>query len=269
MLLPIALPHRTKRLFSHPAFWAFGLALLLGIMLLPYRTVVARFLWNTWHAETVASSFDPTNPDLAFAIGEYYFNHGSYNIAKAKRFYDRAIALRPSFLEAHYQRARIDFIEGRLWSSLEHLKIVLELNPDFKKAYYLYGLVNGYNGNMPEAIHGFEEFIQRDSLNWAGYNDLAWVYFQLGDFQKTLTTAEAGLTQATGNVWLLNMRGLALMNLKRTTEAHQAFLEAKQAADKMRPSDWGVAYPGNDPAIYAAGLDKMREAIDHNLTLTE
>lgn len=270
MPTPTTLLHLlTRRLRPRPAIVWILLVLAIGAALSPYRSPIARFIWDHTRLETAATALDRTDADLAFAIAEYYFNHGSYNVTRAKQYYTRAIALRPDFLEAHYQLARIEFIGGRFFQALEHIRAVLELDPEFKRGYYMYGLINGYNGNMIEAIRGFEGFIERDSFNWAGYNDLAWVYFQLGSFEQTLETAERGLEQAHGNPWLLNMRGLALMNLDRDPEAHAVFAEAKQATERLTPADWGTAYPGNDPAIYASGLDKMREAIEHNLALTQ
>lgn len=102
---------------------------------------------------------------------------------------------------------------------------------------------------------------------WAGYNDLAWLYFQLGDYEKTLSVSESGLQNSSDNAWLLNMHGLALHNLGRSEEAKEYFDRAKKRVDTLTPEDWGRAYPGNDPAIYAEGLARMREAIEHNLSL--
>lgn len=263
-----ALLSTLRRVHWQRAALVLGLTLALGLVLLPYRTTVAGVLWDRLRVASVATALDPGNARLAFSIAEYYFNHGAYDIETAKRYYERAIALQGDYIEAHYQLARIHFLQSDFVRSLAELRVVLELDPEFKRAYYMSGLVNGYNGNLIEAAKGFEQFIERDSFNWAGYNDLAWVYFQLGDFEKTLRAAEQGLAQAYGNAWLLNMRGLALMNLDRRDEAHQAFADAKAAADRMSAADWGIAYPGNDPAIYASGLDKMREAIEHNFELT-
>ncbi|MDI9355336.1 MAG: hypothetical protein QM532_04205 [Cyanobium sp. MAG06] len=37
----------------------------------------------------------------------------------------------------------------------------------------------------------------------------------------------------------------------------------------MTERDWGVAYPGNDPAIYSKGLEAMKKSINDNLKLLE
>ena len=226
-------------------------------------------LWNLTREEKLATLVDSDNPYLSFAIAEYYFNHGSYDIKKAEQYYTRAIKQEPSYLEAYYQRGRIHFINGRFIAALADIKMVLGLNPEFKKAYYMYGLVNGYAGNLEQAEYGFKEFIKRDEFNWAGHNDLAWVYFKQGDYEKTKLAAEAGLVHAPTNVWLNNIYGTALMNLGEKEQAKAAFEKALEKSKEMTGADWGIAYPGNDPALYETGIEETRSVIKHNLTLLE
>ena len=213
---------------------------------------------------------NPHNPDAFFSIGENSFGQGrTYNPLKAEKAYSKALELRPDFLEAHYQLGRVYFIQGRFHQALVEIMTVLRLNPEFKKAYYMYGLISGYQMNYNEAIYGFSEFIKRDDFNWAGYNDLAWIYFQKGDYEKTRDTAKEGLRHAETNPWLQNISGTALMNLGETEEARKAFRIALRETELMTPEQWGGAYPGNDPKVYAQGLEQMRAAIKHNLELLE
>lgn len=234
-----------------------------------HKKSVAHTLWNITKNETLASTLDRENPALAFAIAEYYFNHGSYDIEKAEAYYTRAIELNPKYLEAYYQRGRIFFIKGKFGSALTDINTVLTLNSEFKKAYYMYGLINGYAKNFDQAEYGFKEFIKRDSFNWAGYNDLAWIYFERGDYQKTLDTAKNGLVQDPHNPWLNNIHGAALLNLGDTEGAKDSFLLAKKMSEKMTGADWGRAYPGNNPALYETGITETRSVIEHNLALVQ
>lgn len=213
---------------------------------------------------------NPHNPDVFFAIGEHSFGQGrTYDTLKAKKAYLKALELRPDFLEAHYQLGRVYFIQGRFHPALVEIMTVLRLDPEFKKAYYMYGLISGYQMNYDEAVYGFSEFIKRDDFNWAGYNDLAWIYFQKGDYEKTRSTAQEGLKRAEKNPWLQNIYGAALMNLGENEKARESFRIALQKSESMTPEQWGGAYPGNDPKTYAQGLEQMKAAIRHNLQLLE
>ena len=215
--------------FQSRRFWGvlisgalFGM--LIWGLLVRYHSVVATYVWEQGHSARLAMLLDGNNAALAFTIGEYYFNHGAYDIARAEAAYNRAILLRPDYKEAIYQRGRIAFINGQFADALFDMRTVLALDPEFKRAYYMHGLINGYIGNLAQAEYGFREFIKRDDFNWAGYNDLAWIYFKQGKYEETRATAKRGLEQAPGNPWLNNIYGTALLNLGEKQAAKEAFL---------------------------------------------
>jgi tetratricopeptide (TPR) repeat protein len=227
-------------------------------------------VWPDLGLAPVATFINSHDPVLFLKIGDSYFGDGAvYDIKKAEAAYTRAIELQPDFLEAHFQLGRIHFIGGRFESARIEMSTVLRIDPEFKRAYYMQGLISGYKGDYDDAIWGFSEFIKRDSFNWAGYNDLAWIYFKQGEYEKTRDTAAAGLKQAHGNPWLNNIYGTALLNLGEKEAARKALETALQASERMSPSDWGRAYPGNNPALYAAGLEETRSVIRHNLGLLD
>lgn len=231
------------------------------------RDALAWQAWGLTQRPAFAIALAPRDTALRLAIGYYFFGHGAYDLDQAKSAYTQVLALDPENRDAHYQLARIHFLESDFPQAIEHIDQTLALDPEFSKAYYMKGLILGYRGSLIEAIGYFEHFIELVPDNWAGYNDLAWIHFQLGRYEKTLAVAEAGLAQSPENPWLLNMRGLALLNLDRPAEAAEAFAHARVRADEMQPENWGQSYPGNDPKIYAEGLERMREAIGHNLDL--
>ena len=224
--------------------------------------------WPNVGLDGVAMSINRHNPLLLLAIGNSHFGSGRvYDIKKAEKAYIEAIKLDPNLFEPHYQLGRIHFINGKFTSALIEVEKTLALDPEFKHAYYLRGLVYGYQGNLDNAIIGFEEFIKRDDVNWAGYNDLAWVYFKKGDYVKVKEVAGKGLERGAGSPWLNNMYGTALMNLGERKEAKKYFEVALQIAEAMKPADWGGSYPGNNPVIYQQGLEETKNVIRHNLAL--
>lgn len=235
-----------------------------------WREDTARILWVVLRLETIPLTLNPNNPDLVFSMGDSHFGgNGTYDVEKAQMYFIRAISLRQDFAEAHYQLGRVRFIKGEFLSALAEMREVIRIEPEYKRAYYMYGLISGYRGDLDEAAWGFEEFIKRDDFNWAGYNDLAWVYFKKGDYQKTRDIAARGIERAYRNPWLYLTYGTALLNLGEKTPALEALHIALEESEKMTPENWGHAYPGNDPKIYAQGLEEMRQTIRRNIELTE
>lgn len=224
-------------------------------------------VWKQARLGALASWLAPHDAELAFAIGNYHFGGGAYDIEKALSYYERALALEPELQGAHYQRGRVYFIKREFQLAISDFNRELELYPDYKRTYYVRGLVYGYQKNYPAAAADFKAFLATKPDSWAGYNDLAWVYFQEGKYADARDAARAGLATDEGNPWLLNSLGVALLNLGEKEGAKETLERAARIAESMSPSDWGNAYPGNDPRIYAEGLAKMKASIRANLEL--
>ena len=212
-----------------------------------------------------------SDADLSMEIGAYYFNLygvGEYDLIRAEHYFKRAITLDPEVPDAWHHLARIDFLNGNFHEAIEKINRQIEIHgDDFIASYYIRGLVYGFMGDYKNAEEDFLIFLELTPGNWAALNDLAWVYFQSGQYEKTLATVEGGLVVEPDNTWLLNMKGLALLNLKRPNEARVFFEKARTQAALLSEEDWHQAYPGNNPSVATQGLFEMRKAIEHNMTL--
>lgn len=218
-----------------------------------------------------------------FEKGEYYFNHSeqdasSYDLEKARLYYTELIQRNP---EGHplawYQLGRIDFIEGYFDDAIfkfEKQKVYFPdsgVNPD-----YLIGLSYGYRarsqGDASDWDQAAEAFIRfSDAVPgavWARV-DLAWVYFAQGKFEEMRPVVREGLKDNPENPWLHNMYGLAFLNTGKYEQAYNHFLEANLFVENVTVSDWGVAYPGNDPKYWEQGLFEFKQALEKNLQLAK
>lgn len=212
--------------------------------------------------------------------GNYYFNGGAYNIAKAARFYKGALVIDSEHTIARYQLSRIYFVDGEYEKALKEINAVIEKAPAFGHAYYMRGLINGFTNNLDQGEKDFKKIFELAKLNpettipsktngWAVYNDLAWIQFQKGNYADVETSARAGLEEYPENPWLLNSLGLALTNLEGKEEARVFFLQAAEHAEKLTSEDIIRAYPGNNPQEAANRRLSMINTIALNLTLLE
>ncbi len=210
------------------------------------------------------------DPNLHFALGNYYFGEsGHYDLVKAESYYKKALRLDSKLALANYQLSRVYFVSGDQQKALQYINYELEYYPEFKRSHYIRGLVYGYSGQLPLAVKDFKAFIDWKPDSWAGHNDLAWVYFQQGDFNNAYLTAQEGLKYSPNNPWLLNSIGISAKNLGNRDEAKQAFEQALSAAKGLTAEEWGRAYPGNDPDFYQKGYGNMRATIENNLKLLD
>lgn len=237
-----------------------------------FRADIGNFLWAKTRTPQLVLFFDP-DAELALKIGNYYFGVGQsgvYDIPRAEKYFRYALYLNPRVSDAWHQLARVDFLRGDFAGALEKINKQIEVHGDsFMASYYIRGLINGYAGNFDQAERDFKKFLEWDKTNWAVHNDLAWIYFQKGEYKKTEEIARRGLEFNRENAWLLTSLGVALLNQEKKGEAEEFLIQARTVAKVLTENDWHKAYPGNNPAWAAAGLQKMKEAIEFNLGLIQ
>ena len=237
------------------------------VLVYSYQTIIADFVWSKTNLAPVATFLDPNNAELQFIIGNYYFGSEAYDVDKAQGYFEKALEIDPKIAGAHYQLARVYFIGGDFRTALDEINKEIELYPDFKRSYYVRGLIYGYSRRYAESENDFKTFLEWKPDSWAGHNDLAWIYFQEGKYKEARDIALSGLKIAPDNPWLLNSLGVALLNIGDKTGARDAFTKSLAIVGSMTEKSWGVAYPGNDPSIYVEGFTKMKESIETNLKL--
>ncbi len=212
-------------------------------------------------------------PFVSYRIGMLFFGKFPqlYNVSLAHFFLQQAAYPRifgDTHYSAHYQLARINFIQGDLVNAIKEARKELLLHPDNYRALYILALTYGYSGQEEEAIKIFATYLEKVPDSWAARNDKAWLHFRIGDVDGALVTLEP-IAFSTGNVWVQNSYGVMLLNKGRYSEALVAFEHANRIVDSMSKEQWGYAYPGNDPRIYDAGLEGMKQSIKSNLFLVK
>lgn len=238
--------------------------------------VLSITMWTLLHfsgepIESKILTFITHDAERAVKIGNYYFNvdgDGEYNLDEARKYFEKAIKFDPNVPDAWHQLARIDFLAGDFDGALQKINTQIELHgEDLMASYYIRGLIHGFREEYAQAEENFLKFLEWDTKNWAAHNDLAWVYFSSGQFQKAADIAEQGLAYNPGNPWLLTSYGVSLLNLGEREKASAALEHALQKAEVLAPATWDRAYPGNDPRIAEGALMKLREAIQSNIEL--
>jgi len=209
----------------------------------------------------------PSLAEYALSRANYNFNGGAYNLSAAGNWYKAADFLGSNSDFVHYQLARIYFVENNLDGAKKEIDIALVKNPNNQRAFYIRGLIDGFAKNYEEAISDFEKFTVWSPQEWAGWNDLAWVSYEAGDYAKAKNAALEGLKIDAENPWLLNNLGLAYLGLEEKNEAQAIFAKAKNNAEVLTLEKWKKAYPGNNPNYAEWNLAEFRANVKYNTTL--
>ena len=219
------------------------------------------------------------NPILKY-VGDEAFGGCCYNIKIAKAAYTamswpmpmitlpsgQQITNGKSPQWANHQLARIAFVSGDFPKAMKHIDEEIGNYPDNLNAYYIKGLILGFTANNHEAIEVFKYYTSKTST-WAGHNDLAWLYFKIGDYTNTLQIIDKIKDYYPNNIWILNTRAISLYNLKRYKEAKIDIDNALINYKTFTPELWGASYPGNDPSIYSEGYEQMGKSLEANKAL--
>ena len=201
------------------------------------------------------------------AKGNFYFNGGAYDLEKAAKYFKLAAFVDRKVSYPHYQLARVLFMKTDYKNGLAEIDRALVLNPENKRAFYIRGLIDGYAGNLDAAADDFQKFITWAPKEWAGYNDLAWVYYQQKDYQNAVDAAQKGLGVVPNNAWLLNGLGVSLEGLGRNDEAKTVLDQAASISKNLTAADWKRAYPGNNAESAPWDLAQFKTDVNQNLGL--
>jgi Tfp pilus assembly protein PilF len=228
--------------------------------------------WDTTHTLPEVVIFVSQDTQLGGRVAYYYFDAGSeqkeYDIFRADRLYDRVLAIDPTIPWPWYQKGRIAFLQRDYEQALIYLDTFQAVaDRPRPRAIYLQGVILGFLGRLEAALERLRAFYEIDSDSWYIYNNLAWVYFQLGQFDDMNIISATGLEMHPDNPWLLMNRSLALYNLGQTEPAKTFINQSYEQAARLSKVDWSTTYPGNDPAVASMGLAEFLTVVAANRNL--
>lgn len=244
------------------------------LFLYAFRAPLSEYAWREHRVlRDAALALNPKDAMLRVNVGEYYFNvhdEGVYDLALAERYFIEALQIDPNINWAWYNLGHLSFIRGDFASAIYRLNKQIELHGphEAQGAYYIRALTYAFDQQYEKAIEDYHFFLSEvNPVSVWAMNDLAWVYIMKEDFEAAYETAKRGLDIMPENPWLLTMAGVSLLNLNRNEEAVPYLEKAYERSLTLTESDWGRAYPNNDPAIRGESLAFMRETIRKNLEL--
>jgi tetratricopeptide (TPR) repeat protein len=199
--------------------------------------------------------FDPAQPEL-------------HDAAVAEYFFTQAVRLDPSYSLAYQQLARLHFLRSDFSGALTEINEAIHLQGDeYPSAFYIRGLIEGFTGDYANAANDYQHFLRLQPKSWAGSNDYAWVLMKAYRYSDAVKALETGLANYPDNAWLLNSYAIALYESGHKDAAKDVALRAKTAVQKLTPTDWSFANPGNDPAIASEGIQTFKTATLANLDI--
>jgi tetratricopeptide (TPR) repeat protein len=126
-----------------------------------------------------------------YSRGNAYFQLGDYRQALAA--YDRAIALRPEYAEAHHNRGVALRRLGRHEEALAAYDQAISLLPDFPEAHYNRGVALGNLGRYEEELAAYDRAIALRTDYPEAHNNRGVALGSLGRFEEALTAYDRAI----------------------------------------------------------------------------
>jgi len=216
-----------------------------------------------------AQTLFPLSAQQAFDAGERHFdarNQSQYDINAAEHFFRIAAEKDPTLPYLYHELARIDFLRGNFTAALSKINFQISLHGDSEpNSYYVRGLIEGYMGRYDDSIVDYKHYLQFDPHDWAAINDYCWVLLKANRPAEALAESSQGLVQFPGNAWLANTNTIALYEVGDLQAAELEAREALIATAAVTPTQWLIAYPGNDPGVAGEGVAALQQAARDNM----
>ena len=108
------------------------------------------------------------------------------NLEKAQEMFSMAIELNPKDPAAHYENARILQAMGRKEDAMVSAKIAINLNETNRWYKVLYANLSKATGNYNEYVAVYEELIEQYPNDFNFLSELAFAYFFIGEYKKSI-----------------------------------------------------------------------------------
>ncbi len=158
-------------------------------------------------------------------------------LQEAVAIYDKAILVRPGYVEAHSNRGGALKELGFLQEAIESCDKAIQLNPDYAEAYSNRGNAFFKLGQLETAIENYDKAIQLKPELADAYSNRGVALRDLGRVEEALESYDKVIQLNPNYAEAYSNRGVALQGLGRLEEAVQCYDRAIQ----LRP-DYAEAY---------------------------
>jgi serine/threonine protein kinase/Flp pilus assembly protein TadD len=197
------------------------------------------YYYKLYYPEAEKSFVKALEYDSTFAMAYYWLSDIKGSLGEGleqKKMIERAVEYsdKVSQKERYYIEGSMAEISGDYAQGIKKFKMLVERYPDEKYAFYgLGGTYNYKTQQHEEAVRSYLKAIEIDSLFKIAYNDLAYAYSYLGDFEKSVRTIDKYISLAPdepnpydsrGDIYALNGRiDQAIESFKKALEIKPDF----------------------------------------------
>jgi tetratricopeptide (TPR) repeat protein len=166
--------------------------------------------------------------------------------------YNKAISLNPNFVDAYYNRGFAYDKLGRYQQAFEDYNKAISLNPNYADAYYKRGIAYGKLGRYQQAFEDYNKVISLNPNYADAYNGRGTIYLKIGQYQQAIKDFNRAIRLNPADIIrVYNNRGILYVNLGQ----HQLAINDFSKAISLK-EDYANAY-NNRAFVYFQQGDKI------------
>ena len=173
--------------------------------------------------EALSKDF-PNNPLLLNISGVCYA--GLSLMDDAVKSYEKAVAIKPDYADAHFNLGNILRDLGELDGAIKSFVKTIEIMPEYDEAQYNLGVTLQELGQLDEAIEQYEKALSINPENTDLILNLGFIYQSLGQIDEAIEQYDNALTIDPDNVKVLNNLGNAHNDLGQLDVAIKCYEKA-------------------------------------------
>ena len=173
--------------------------------------------------EALSKDF-PNNPLLLNISGVCYA--GLSLMDDAVKSYEKAVAIKPDYADAHFNLGNILRDLGELDGAIKSFVKTIEIMPEYDEAQYNLGVTLQELGQLDEAIEQYEKALSINPENADLILNLGFIYQSLGQIDEAIEQYDNALTIDPDNAKVLNNLAVIFKDLDQVDEAIKYFKKA-------------------------------------------
>ena len=173
--------------------------------------------------EALSKDF-PNNPLLLNISGVCYA--GLSLMDDAVKSYEKAVAIKPDYADAHFNLGNILRDLGELDGAIKSFVKTIEIMPEYDEAQYNLGVTLQELGQLNEAIEQYEKALSINPENADLILNLGFIYQGLGQIDEAIEQYDNALTIDPDNAKVLNNLAVIFRDLGQVDEAIKYFEKA-------------------------------------------
>ena len=173
--------------------------------------------------EALSKDF-PNNPLLLNISGVCYA--GLSLMDDAVKSYEKAVAIKPDYADAHFNLGNILRDLGELDGAIKSFVKTIEIMPEYDEAQFNLGVTLQQLGQLDEAIEQYEKALSINPENADLILNLGFIYQSLGQIDEAIEQYDNALTIDPDNAKVLNNLAVIFRDLDQVDEAIKYFKKA-------------------------------------------